>query len=132
MALNANHGFEELNGIKCAVVEKNCSQERADFLKAILELNKYTVVVAEVVAKAAPAKPAATAEGTESPTTPVEETKPAAPKFFNVGVSDVSFSVMNAVFNRELKDPSGNIVTPAYWRQKSNEVQEQNWYWKKS
>ena len=28
MAINKNHEFEDLTGIKCAVVEKNASQER--------------------------------------------------------------------------------------------------------
>jgi hypothetical protein len=63
MAINKNHEFEELDGVKCAIVEKNVSKERADFLKQLLEFNKYTVVV--VVA--APPKPAPAA-------------KPAAPK----------------------------------------------------
>ena len=45
MAINKNHEFEELNGVKCAIVEKNASAERVAFLKQLLEFNKYTVVV---------------------------------------------------------------------------------------
>ena len=45
MAINKNHEFEELDGVKCAIVEKNASQQRVDFLKPLLELNKYKVVV---------------------------------------------------------------------------------------
>ena len=45
MAINKNHEFEELNGVKCAIVEKNASKERVEFLKQLLEFNKYTVVV---------------------------------------------------------------------------------------
>jgi hypothetical protein len=70
MAINANHPFEELNGIRCAVVEKNCSKERVAFLKYILEGNEFEVVVVpSPPPKAAPApapKPAA------APTPPVE------------------------------------------------------------
>ena len=45
MAINKNHEFEELNGVKCAIVEKNASAERVAFLKQLLEFNKYSVVV---------------------------------------------------------------------------------------
>jgi hypothetical protein len=60
MAINKNHEFEELNGVKCGIVEKNASAERVEFLKKILEFNKYEVVVVPSPApKAAPApKPA--------------------------------------------------------------------------
>ena len=58
MAINKNHEFEDSNGIKCAIVEKNVSKERiADFLKQILEYNHYTVVVVPT-----PAAKASTAE----------------------------------------------------------------------
>lgn len=115
MAINKNHEFEELNGVKCAIVEKNASPERVDFLKALLEHNKYTVVVVpSAPPKAAPApKPAAAAEG-ESPATP----PPPAPTTFTVGVTDVTFNPINAVFGRLLKTPGGRVVTLAYWQQK--------------
>ena len=37
MALNPNHAFEDLGEVKCAIVEKNCTPERVEFLKNILE-----------------------------------------------------------------------------------------------
>ena len=60
MALNKNHEFEELDGVKCGIVEKNVKPERVSFLKELLEFNGYTVVVVSSPApKAAPApKPA--------------------------------------------------------------------------
>ena len=45
MAINQNHLFEELNGIKCSIVEKNATPARTDFLRRLLEYNRYTVVV---------------------------------------------------------------------------------------
>ena len=39
MAINKNHEFEELEGVKCAIVEKNVSPERVVFLKKLH--NKY-------------------------------------------------------------------------------------------
>ncbi len=47
MAINQNHLSEELNGIKCAIVEKNVTPERAAFLQQLLMFNKYKVEIAE-------------------------------------------------------------------------------------
>jgi len=35
MAINKNHEFEELDGVKCGIAEKNASAERVDFLKKL-------------------------------------------------------------------------------------------------
>ncbi|TMI79325.1 MAG: hypothetical protein E6H10_15525, partial [Bacteroidetes bacterium] len=69
MAINKNHEFEELNGIKCAIVEKNATAERVAFLKPLLEFNQYTVVVVtSPPPKAAPApKPAAATDASTEP-----------------------------------------------------------------
>ena len=45
MGINQNHLFEDLDGIKCAIVEKNATQDRIDFLKPLLEYNGFTVLV---------------------------------------------------------------------------------------
>ncbi len=113
MALNKNHEFEELDGVKCGIVEKNVLLERVEFLKALLEYNGYTVIaVPSPAPKAAPAKPLA--EGEEAP-------PPAAapePTSFTVGVTDYTFNSTNAIFGRSLKTKDGRIVTLAYWQQK--------------
>jgi hypothetical protein len=115
MAINKNHEFEELNGVKCAIVERNASQERVDFLKDILEVNNYTViVVASPPPKAVPA-PAPTASEENQPG--AAEPAP-APATFTVGVTDVSFNPINAIFGRLLKTRDKHIVTLAYWKQK--------------
>ncbi len=55
MALNKNHEFEELDGVKCGIVEKNVKPERVAFIKELLEYNGYTVVAVPTPApKAAP------------------------------------------------------------------------------
>lgn len=119
MAINKNHEFEDLNGVKCAIVEKNASQERVDFLKDILELNKYEVIViASPPPKATPVpKPVAAAEGETTPQ-PEVPPPPPAPTTFTVGVTDVRFNATNAIFGRMLKTRDGKIVTLAYWQQK--------------
>ncbi len=121
MAINKNHEFEDLDSIKCAIVEKNASPERVTFLKQLLESNKYQVVVVGSPApKAAPAAPvAAPAEGdaTPAPAPPVPEAPP-APTTFTVGVTDLTFNATNAIFGRLLKTENGTIVTLAYWQEK--------------
>src|SRR3979490_1753995 len=67
MAINKNHEFEDLNGVKCAIVEKNVKPERVAFLKDLLEYNHFTVIIAA----SPPPKVAA-------PVAPKEE-EPAAP-----------------------------------------------------
>ncbi len=124
MAINKNHEFEELNGIKCAIVERNVTKERTDFLKHILECNHYSVVVipsppAKAVpqggAKPVPSAVASTEENT--PAIPIPPPEP-QPETFTVGVTDVTFNSINAIFGRLLKAPGGHIVTLAYWQQK--------------
>jgi hypothetical protein len=118
MAINKNHEFEELNGIKCAIVEKNASQERVDFLKEILEFNNYTVIIAaSAPPKAAPKPPAPVAEG-EAVTAPIEVPSSPPPSTFTIGVTDVRFNATNAIFGRMLKTKDRKIVTLAYWQQK--------------
>jgi len=116
MAINKNHEFEELDGVKCGIVEKNVSPERVEFLKKLLEYNRYMVIVVPSPApKAAPApKPAAGEEAVPPPP------PPPAPTTFTVGVTDYTFNPVNAIFGRMLKTPDGHIVTQAYWQQKES------------
>lgn len=101
MAINANHPFEELDGRRCAVVERNVSPERVEFIRHILDGNGYTVVVVpSPPPKAAPApKPV---EGEEPP-----PPAPEPPATFTVGVTDVTFNTVNAIFGRLLRSPEG-------------------------
>lgn len=111
MAINQNHISEELNGVKCAIVEKNVSAERADFLKKLLLYNKYSVEIAvSPPPKVAPAK--LPVEGEEPPPPP-----PPLPETFTVGVTDMMFNPINAIFGRLLHTPDGHVVTAAYWHQ---------------
>lgn len=113
MALNKNHEFEDLNGVRCGIVEKNVMPERVAFLKDLLEYNGFTVVaVPSPPPKAVPApKPA---DGTEAPAQPLNP----EPQTFTVGVTDYTFNPINAIFGRQLKTKDGHIVTLAYWQQK--------------
>lgn len=113
MALNKNHEFEDLNGVRCGIVEKNVSPERLAFLKELLEYNGFTVIaVLSPAPKATPApKPAEGEAMAEAPVTPPP------PSTFTVGVTDYTFNWVNAIFGRQLKTMDGHIVTLAYWQQ---------------
>lgn len=122
MAINQNHQFEDLNGIKCAIVEKNAAADRVDFLRRLLEYNGYTVVVVPSPPPKAPAAPAGSPAPADTPPAPP------APGTFTVGVTDVLFNPINAVFGRLLKTPDGHTVTLAYWRQQENEPDDEKPY----
>lgn len=115
MAINSNHLLEELDGVKCIIVEKNLSPERVAFLKPLLEYNTLKVVVV-------PSPPAKVV----APTVPVAEGEVVAvvapevqaPETFTMGVTNMLFNPINAVFGRLLRTPDGHIVTPAFWHQK--------------
>jgi hypothetical protein len=110
MALNKNHEFEEINGIKCGIVEKNVCAERISFLKTILEHNGYEVIVAA----ASPSKGAAAATDEAA-----EPTIQLPTETFTIGVTDYTFNVTNAIYGRLLKTKEGGIVTMAYWQQQA-------------
>lgn len=124
MPINKNHEFEELNGVKCAIVEKNVAPQRAEFLKKVLEYNGYTVVTVPTpppkVAAAPPKPTVLPAEGQAAPGASEPEPLPSPPvaETFTVGVTDVTFNPINAIFGRLLQTPGNRIVTLAYWQQK--------------
>jgi hypothetical protein len=108
MAINKNHEFEDLNGVKCAIVERNVLPPREEFLRSLLSLNGYEVISApSPPPKAVPAK---SGEEIQS-----AEVVPSV----TLGVTDVSFNAVNAIFGRALRTEEGRIVTLEYWLQKS-------------
>ena len=117
MAINKNHEFEELDGVKCGIVEKNVSFERVEFLKKLLEYNKFTVVVVPSPPPKAAAAPVIKTEEGEAAPPPSAEPIPTVPETFTVGVTDYTFNTINAIFGRLLKAPDGHIVTLAFWQQ---------------
>ncbi len=114
MALNKNHEFEELDGVKCGIVERNVKPERVTFIKELLEYNGYTVVTVPTPAPKAPAAPAPKEGEAAAPLPP----PPPAPETFTVGVTDYTFNTINAIFGIMLKTKDGHIFTQAYWQQK--------------
>ena len=104
MAFKAKHTVEEINGVRCTVVEKGITPDRVAFLKNLLEFNKLEVQVAE----------------------DKKETED-APTLFTLGVTDLVFFPVIAVYEMKLKTPDGKRVSPAYWEQKTSEIVDQYW-----
>ena len=123
MAINKNHEFEELNGIKCGIVEKNVAPGRVEFLKNLLQFNGYEVIVVPSPApNAALAKPVVAPANGEIPVIdqPATPPPPPAPETFTLGVTDITFNPINAIFGRLLRTPDKHVVTLAYWQQKES------------
>jgi hypothetical protein len=139
MAINQNHLFEELNGIKCSIVEKNVLPARVEFLRGILEYNGFAVVVVgSPPPKAAAAAPAAGvpaadagAAGAGMPAADAAPAAPQAPETFTVGVTDTMFNPVNAIFGRLLRTRDGHVVTLAFWQQKEKDSQDEVPYFEK-
>ncbi len=105
MALDSGkHSEKEINEIRCRVVETGISKERADFLKNLLELNGYEVQVQEIPPKTG-----------EDPVT------------YILGVTDVTFNPVLAVYEFKLKTPDGRKVSPAYWNQWGDDTRPEYW-----
>lgn len=106
MPLQAKHIVEEISGIRCTVVEKNTTPKRCDFLKELLTFNGF-----EVIANCVKADD--------------------QPETCTIGVTDLVFNPVIAVYQMKLKTPSGAPVSPAYWEQKETTVINQYWVKKK-
>ena len=124
MAINKNHEFEELNGVKCGIVEKNVLPARLVFLKNLLEYNHFTVVVVPSPPPKVVTAPVVKAEEGAEPVVPTPP-PPVGPETFTIGVTDYTFNPINAIFGRLLKTPDGHVVTLAYWEQHESVSQDE-------
>ena len=109
MPLKAKHIVEELDGQRCSVVEKGVSSARMEFLKNLLVFNNFEVKVTE----------------------DKKETED-APTLFTVGVTDLVFNPVIAVYELSLKTPDGKKVSPAYWDQKTTDSVDEYWEFKEN
>ena len=100
MALDSGkHTEKVISEIRCKVIEKEASKERLDFLKDLLEFNGFEVVFEEEKKKVE-----------EDPTT------------YIIGVTDITFNPVLAVYKFLLKTKDGRKVSPAYYNQISDDT----------
>ena len=128
MAINKNHEFEELDGVKCGIVEKNAAAGRVQFLKNLLEFNGFTVVVIASPPPKVVVPVAKTEEGTAIP----EPSPVITPETFTIGVTDYTFNPITAIFGRLLKTKDGHVVTLAYWNQQDAQARDEVPYFENS
>ena len=103
MTLKAKHIVEEISGTRCTIIEKGASADRIEFLKNLLEFNKYEILVnADALVEGAPAT-------------------------FTIGTSNLVFNPVIAVYEMSLKTPEGGKVSPAYWNQDSSDCIDEYW-----
>lgn len=98
------HIEKEINEIRCKVVETGISMERVDFLTPLLEHNGFEVHFEELKKKLE-----------EDPTT------------YILGVTDVTFNPVLAVYKLQLLTKDGRKVSPAYWNQQSEDTIIEYW-----
>ena len=104
MPLQAKHIVDEIDGVRCTIVEKGATAQRVEFLKNLLTFNNFEVLSSEDKS----------ADETSLPT-------------FTIGVTDLIFNPVIAVYQMKLKTPEGGSVSPAYWDQITDRAIDQYW-----
>ena len=104
MGLGGNHLFGSIGETRVTFVEKGVDENRRDFLKNLLEVNGFEVVIEEDKIKT---------EGD--------------PQMYTVAVTDMTFNPTVWVFQRRLKTADGRKVTQDYWNQKTEETNPRYW-----
>lgn len=100
--------FGAIGEQRVTFVEKKIDGKRLEFLKKLLEVNGFEVIVNEEKRKS-------------------EE----EPQLYTIGVTDMVFNPTVYIFQRRLKTLDGkHIVNQDYWNQRSDEAKPQ--YWKNS
>lgn len=106
---NAKHIVSEIDGIRCTIVESGVTLERAAFLRQLLEFNKFEVKELQIPSEV---------QGEE-------------PKY-TIGVTDLVFNPVFAVYECLLKTPEGGYVTPGYWNQECIDCRPEYWMRRKT
>jgi len=104
MALKGKHNVQEIDGVRCTVVESGVTKQRLEFLKELLLHNGYEVKEGQEKDK----------EGTLLDT-------------FVIGVTDILFNPVIVVNQQKLFRKDGQIVTAAYWEQKPTDTEIPYW-----
>jgi hypothetical protein len=110
MALyNAKHIIGEIDGIRCTIIETGATLERIAFLSDLLSFNYLE-----------------TKEMKEPSDTAGEEQK------YTLGVTDLVFNPVFAVYERQLKNREGTFVTPGYWKEECTDCDPRYWMRRKN
>jgi hypothetical protein len=101
---NARHIVAEIDGIRCTIIESGATLDRVAFLNDLLRFNNLDVKEMQEVSE-----------------TPGDEPK------YTIGVTDLIFNPVFAIYERQLKTREGSFVTPGYWKQECIECDPRYW-----
>ena len=105
MPLNkGKHIVGEVDGVRCTIVETGISRERAEFLEDLLKFNGFEVKIQEEISD-----------------------PPTNPNKFTLGVTDIIFNPVIAVYEKGLRRHNNKRVTPAFWNQTGHEENIPYW-----
>ena len=94
ITLKGKHQVAEIEGVRCSVAGTGLTESRKEFLRELLTLNGYEVKAEKEKAK----------DGTLLET-------------WTLGVTDILFNPVIAVYAHKLRNREGAEVTPAFWEQ---------------
>lgn len=104
ITLKGKHTVTEIEGVRCSLAGTGISEARKDFLRELLALNGYEVK------------------------TEPEKSKDGAPTgTWMIGVTDLAFNPVIAVYAHKLQRNDGLEVTPAYWEQRGPQADIPYW-----
>ena len=106
---NAKHIIGEIDGIRCTLVETGATLERAAFLRQLLEFNNFEVKEMVIPAENLNDEPR-----------------------YTIGVTDLVFNPVFAIYECLLKIPEGGYVTPGYWKQECTDCKPEYWIRRKT
>jgi hypothetical protein len=101
---NAKHIVSEINGVRCTIVETGVTLERAAFLRDLLTANNLEVMELK--------------ETSEDQNAEIK---------YTIGVTDLLFNPVFAVYEKQLKTLEGTPITPGYWKQECIECDPRYW-----
>ena len=101
---NVKHIVSEIDGIRCTVVESGITLDRVAFLSDLLKFNNLEVKEMQEV-------------------TEIQDEEPK----YTIGVTDLVFNPVFAVYEKQLKTREGTYVTPGYWKQECIECDPRYW-----
>jgi hypothetical protein len=106
---NAKHIIGEIDGVRCTIIETGATLERVAFLSDLLSFNNLETKELKEVSDAA-----------------LTEVK------YTIGVTDLMFNPVFAIYERQLKTKEGTFVTPGYWKEECIECDPRYWMRRKS
>jgi len=106
---NAKHIIGEIDGVRCTIVETGATLERVAFLSDLLNFNNLE-----------------TKELKEISDIPGEEPK------YTIGVTNLLFNPVFAIYERQLKNREGTFVSPGYWKQECIDCDPRYWMRRKN